>query len=105
MKTESYDAFLQKQLRDPELAAEYLTAAIEEDSPALFLIALRHVAEAHGGIGAVADAAKNESSGCWRQHACVAGSQIPATRKAALTMARASSCTCLRWSAPLKLSA
>ncbi len=56
MKTESYDAFLQEQLRDPELAAEYLTAAIEEDSPELFLIALRNVAEAHGGLGAIADA-------------------------------------------------
>ena len=56
MKTESYDAFLQEQLRDPELAAEYLTAAIEEDSPELFLIALRNVAKAHGGLGAVADA-------------------------------------------------
>ena len=56
MKTESYDAFLQEQLRDPELAAEYLTAALEEDSPELFLIALRNVAEAHGGLGAIADA-------------------------------------------------
>jgi probable addiction module antidote protein len=56
MRTESYDAFLQEELRDPELAAEYLTAAIEEDSPELFLIALRNVAEAHGGIGAIADA-------------------------------------------------
>ena len=43
MGTRSYDAFLQEQLRDPELAAEYLTAAIEEDSPELFLIALRNV--------------------------------------------------------------
>ena len=56
MGTRSYDAFLQEQLRDPELAAEYLTASIEEDSPELFLIALRNVAEAHGGVGAIADA-------------------------------------------------
>lgn len=56
MGTKSYDAFLYEQLRDPELAAEYLTAAAEEDSPELFLIALRNVAEAHGGISAIADA-------------------------------------------------
>ena len=56
MRTESYDEFLQEQLRDPELAAEYLTAAIEDDSPELFLIALRNVAEAQGGIAAIADA-------------------------------------------------
>ncbi len=56
MGTKSYDEFLQEQLRDPELAAEYLTAAIEDDSPALFLIALRNVAEAQGGVAALADA-------------------------------------------------
>lgn len=56
MRTESYDEFLQEQLRDPELAAEYLTVAIEENSPELFLIALRNVAEARGGLAAVAEA-------------------------------------------------
>lgn len=56
MGSESYDEFLLEQLRDPELAAEYLTAAAEEGSPKLFLIALRNVAEAHGGISAIADA-------------------------------------------------
>ncbi len=56
MRTESYDAFLQEELRDPDLAAEYLNAAIEEGSNELFLIALRNVAEAHGGIAAIAEA-------------------------------------------------
>jgi len=56
MGTKSYDEFLHEQLRDPELAAEYLTAAIEEDTPELFLIALRNVAEAQGGIAALAEA-------------------------------------------------
>lgn len=58
MRTESYDAFLQEELRDPELAAEYLNAAIAEGSSELFLIALRNVAEAHGGIAALADATR-----------------------------------------------
>lgn len=57
MKTENYDAFLLEELRDPELAAEYLTAAIEEGSTELFLIALRNVAEAHGGVSQIAEAA------------------------------------------------
>ena len=57
MKTESYDLFLQEELRDPELAAAYLNAAMAEGSREIFLIALRNVAEAYGGIGAVADAA------------------------------------------------
>lgn len=51
----SYEDFLQDELRDPELAAAYLTAALE-GSQEEFLLALRSVAEAHGGLGAVAEA-------------------------------------------------
>lgn len=55
MLTKSYDAFLLEELRDPELAAEYLTAAVEDGSAEQLLFALRTVAEANGGVGAVAD--------------------------------------------------
>ncbi len=55
--TKSYDAFLINELRDPELAAAYLSAAIEDGSAEQFVIALRAVAEAHGGVSAIADAA------------------------------------------------
>jgi probable addiction module antidote protein len=55
MQTKSYDALLTEELRDPELAAAYLSAAIEEGSIEQLLIALRAVAEANGGIAAVAD--------------------------------------------------
>jgi probable addiction module antidote protein len=54
----SYEEFLQKELRDTELAAAYLTAALAEGSTEEFLLALRSVADAHGGLGAVADAAQ-----------------------------------------------
>lgn len=57
MGVKSYDEFLLQQLRDPELAAEYLSATLEDGTLADFLFALHNVAEAHGGIGAVADAA------------------------------------------------
>jgi probable addiction module antidote protein len=43
-----YQPELLKSLQDPEEAAEYLTAALEDGSPAIFLLALRNVAEAHG---------------------------------------------------------
>jgi probable addiction module antidote protein len=56
MGTKNYDDFLLEQLRDPELAAEYLTAALEDEIPGMFLVALRNVAEAQGGIAALADA-------------------------------------------------
>ncbi len=55
MPTSSYDAFLQGELRNPRVAAEYLSAALEDDSVDQFLIALRNVAEAHGGIGTLAE--------------------------------------------------
>ena len=53
----SYEEFLQEELRDPELAAAYLTVALAEGSTEEFLLALRSVADAHGGLGAVAEAA------------------------------------------------
>jgi probable addiction module antidote protein len=51
LKSRNYDAFLKKQLVDPDLAAEYLSAAVQDKSLEGFLIALKNVAEAHGGIG------------------------------------------------------
>ena len=43
-----YEAFLQEELRDPELAAAYLTAALTEGSTEEFLPALRSVLHAVG---------------------------------------------------------
>ena len=61
----SHDEALVHELRsDPELAAEYLKAALEDtDEPKVLLIALRRLAEARGGIAKVAEAAgiKRES--------------------------------------------
>jgi len=48
-KTVSYHKYLIKSLRDPEEAAGYLNAALEEGDMFYFLIALRHVVEAQGG--------------------------------------------------------
>ena len=55
MPTKSYDEFLRRELREPEMAAEYLSAALEEGSVAQFLLALRNVAEAHGGVGVLSN--------------------------------------------------
>lgn len=49
-------------LKDPEEAAEYLNAALEEDSNELFLLALRNVAEAHGMKRLAEDAQLNRES-------------------------------------------
>jgi len=39
---------------DPELAQEYVRAAMEDDDPGTLLIALRNVAEARGGMAKIA---------------------------------------------------
>ncbi len=45
-----YEEWLIKTLKDPEEAVGYLNAAIEDNDPRVFLLALRDVAEAHGGL-------------------------------------------------------
>ena len=54
MPSKSYDNLLISELRDPEFAAGYLTASLEELSIDQFLIALRNVAQARGGLGKLA---------------------------------------------------
>lgn len=56
VRSSSYDSFLKKQLVDPELASEYLSVAIHDRSLEGFLVALKNVAEAHGGIGVISQA-------------------------------------------------
>ena len=63
----SHDEAIVRRLRkDPEFAAEYLKAALEdEDAPQVLLIALRHVAQARG-IAKVAKAAGVERESLYR---------------------------------------
>ena len=58
IKSKRFDVFLKKQLKDPDMAAEYLTAAIEDGGLEVFLVALKNVAEAHGGIGVLSGITK-----------------------------------------------
>ncbi len=65
----SHEEAVVRQLRnDPSLAAEYLKAALEEaeDEPHVLLIALRHVAEARGGLAKVAKSAGIERESLYR---------------------------------------
>lgn len=55
--TVDYMDHLLKDLQDPECAAGYLTAALEEDEK-VFLIALRDVVQAQGGMAALSKATK-----------------------------------------------
>ncbi|HSX37681.1 MAG TPA: addiction module antidote protein [Chlamydiales bacterium] len=59
-KNKKYEEWLLEKLKDHDQAVAYLNDALEEslkgdeESQQLFLIALRNVAEAQGGIGALA---------------------------------------------------
>ncbi len=66
--TKSYQAALLESLKDPQEAAAYLNAALEDDSEdadELFLLALRNVAEARG-IATLAEEAVLNREGLYR---------------------------------------
>lgn len=65
-KSRAYQADLIESLRDSVEAEEYLNAALEEDDPELFLLALRNVAEAQGGVAQLADKAKLNRESLYR---------------------------------------
>ena len=50
VSTEPYRESLLRSLKEPGEAAQYLNACLEDDDPRVFLMALRDVAEAHGGV-------------------------------------------------------
>jgi len=64
----SHDDAVVAELREsPELAAEYLRAALEDDDePGVLLVALRRVAEARGGLAKVAKSAGIERESLYR---------------------------------------
>lgn len=51
VKVKNYKEHLIAQLKDPIEAAAYLNAALHDDDPHVFLLALRDIAEAQGGMG------------------------------------------------------
>ena len=65
MKTVSYKKILREKLDDPEQAAEYLPACYEE-GPEVFLVGLRDVVEAQGGIARAAELSKLNRESLYR---------------------------------------
>src|ERR1035438_910407 len=63
VKTEPYRDGLLEPLPDPDEAAQYLNACLEDEDARVFLLALRDVADARGGIRTVSrDAHLNRES-------------------------------------------
>jgi probable addiction module antidote protein len=57
MAAEDYEPYLLKDLQDLDYAVGYLAAALEEGED-VFLLAVRNVAKAQGGMKALSDAAQ-----------------------------------------------
>jgi len=55
VKAKNYKEHLLEQLQKPREAAAYLNAALNDEDPHVFLLALRDIAEAKGGMGQLAD--------------------------------------------------
>jgi probable addiction module antidote protein len=55
VKVKNYKKHLLKQLQDPEEAAAYLNAALQDDDSHSFLLALRDIAESQGGMSQLAE--------------------------------------------------
>ena len=53
VKTESYRDHLLASLQNPDDAAHYLNACLNDKDPRVFLLALRDVADAQGGVRAL----------------------------------------------------
>ena len=61
------DVMVKKLRKDRNFAAEYLKAAMEDtEEPQVLLVALRHIAEARGGVAKIAKAAGIERESLYR---------------------------------------
>lgn len=65
-KITDYQEDLIESLKDPREAAEYLNAAIEDGDKEVFLLAMRNVALAHGGMAAMAKKARMSRESLYR---------------------------------------
>jgi probable addiction module antidote protein len=65
-KSKAYQLDLIESLRDAREAEAYLNAALEEDDPESFLLALRNVAEAQGGVASLAENTKLNRESLYR---------------------------------------
>lgn len=66
VKVRNYKEHLLEQLQDPDEAAAYLNAALQDEDPHVFLLALRDIAEAQGGMGWLADQAELNRESLYR---------------------------------------
>lgn len=65
-KSANYQDYLIESLNDPELAAEYLNAALEDGDVTVFLVALRNVVKAQGGVKKLAESSNKSRTSLYK---------------------------------------
>jgi probable addiction module antidote protein len=78
--TVSHDDFMRERLADPEFAAAYLQAALEDGEQGVLLIALRRVAEARGGMAKLAQQAGLSREALYRTLSTTGNPQLNSLR-------------------------
>ena len=63
-----YDDLLMDMLKDEDRALAYLNAALDEPDPRVFLVALRNVTQAQGGIAKIAARSGLNRESLYRAH-------------------------------------
>ena len=66
VKAESYRESLLESLKNPDEAAQYLNACLEDEDARVFLLALRDVANARGGVRSLARETKLNRESLYR---------------------------------------
>lgn len=65
-RTASFQEHLIEALKDKDVAVGYLNESLEDEHYELFLMALKNVAEAQGGLSKIAKRAKLDRAGLYR---------------------------------------
>lgn len=58
--------YLYERLRNPKEAAAYLNECLKDEDPAVFLVAVRNVIKAHGGMTKLAQEIERNREGLYR---------------------------------------
>ena len=77
------DSLRERLAASEDYAVEYLNAVLEEDDPQAFLLALRHVAEARGGMDKMAVEAELSRDSLYRSLQDALGMRLTVARKQA----------------------
>ena len=65
-KSADYQSYLIESLKDPEEASFYLNAALEEDDVKVFLLAIKNVVQANGGVSKLAEQAHKSRTSLYK---------------------------------------